>query len=109
MKTIIAFFILICLCFSLFSCAKEKSYVFNAVILELNSSILVEPQVDSTEYKSSDKIVVHIGDAKIYDANKNKIDISELLPGQSIVITYNGLIAESYPAQIWAIRVDALQ
>lgn len=65
---------------------------FNAIILDvLDNSILVEPVEGSLELKSSDKIYINYKD----------IEVSfNFIKGQEIVIYYDGLIAESYPAQI---------
>ncbi len=67
---------------------------FKATVLEIYpNSILVEPDKDSNEYKSSDKISV----------SKNvisQIPVPDLKVGSKVNIVYNGQILETYPAQI---------
>ncbi|MBQ8869136.1 MAG: hypothetical protein IJ027_05400 [Oscillospiraceae bacterium] len=67
---------------------------FNATVLEVGSnSILVSPDKDSNEFRSSDKISV----------SKNvisQIPIPNLAVGSRVMVVYNGQILESYPAQI---------
>ena len=71
----------------------QISYSFRATVLKtMQSSILVQPSEDSNENKSSDKISVSTKDLSI------GFDIVE---GDEIVVYYDGLIAESYPAQIY--------
>jgi hypothetical protein len=100
-------YLLIVICFSLaFSaCSKDDGVVFTAIVLENADSLIVAPQKDSNEYSSSDKIVVHTNDATIYNNDGEKISLSSIITGQTLEITYNGTIAESYPAQIWASKI----
>ena len=78
------------------SCNKKdniEEYSFKGIIAEINeNSILVEINENEEEYKSSDLIYITITD-KIKDNNQFKI-------GDEIEIFYDGLIKESYPAQI---------
>lgn len=68
---------------------------FVATILEINgSSVLVEPIEGERERLSSDKITFGIDDLE-------KIDVKA---GDLVEVTYTGVIMESYPAQIRAIR-----
>lgn len=65
---------------------------FEATVLKVSdNSILVKPVDNSTELNSSNQIYVNYKDIKIP---------FELKEGQIIKIEYDGLIAESYPAQI---------
>ena len=76
---------------------------FNAKVLENNgNSILVEPEEGSWELKSSDRIVVRVPE------NDGLKDLSEFTEGSKVKITYDGMIMESYPAQINAFKVDPL-
>ena len=69
----------------------ENLNSFKATVLEINeNSVLVEPHESETERQSSDKI-------SFSTANLEKIDVRV---GSTVIVTYNGEIMESYPAQI---------
>lgn len=69
-----------------------KSESFKAKIIEINGdSVMVEP-LESPESSSSDRIV--FSKAKLEEINAEK--------GDTVIIVYDGLIMESYPAQIRA-------
>jgi len=78
----------------------EEQYEFTATIIEAyESSILVEPEEGTNERKSSDKISMGItrptnGTNDFY------------VVGNKVKITYNGMIMESYPAQIIATKIE---
>ena len=96
-------------------CGKDEEKVetgvtaevyFEAVVLEVNeNSILVEPKEESNEKKSSDKIVV--GRKSIEDEEFLKI-MEQIGVGDTVSIGYDGMIAESYPAQITALEITIL-
>lgn len=75
---------------------------FQAVVLENKEGLLVAPDSDSNEFRSSDKISVGTKDAKIFDSEQKEISVEELQAGDVITIIYNGVVLESYPAQISA-------
>ena len=79
---------------------------FQALVLTSDTNLLVSPDKDSEEYKSSDQISVGIGDASIYNKDGEKSELKEIQTGDIIEIAYNGIIMESYPAQITADRID---
>lgn len=89
--------------------ASLCKYVFKAVVINNNNGLLVKPDADSNEIRSSDKISVGTNSTIIYDKDKKKVDLSEIQIGDSIRITYNGLILESYPAQITADYINILE
>lgn len=75
---------------------------FNAIVLEnYGNSILVNPLEGSPELNSSDKIVV-----RVPVDNAALKDLSEFTVGSKVKITYDGMIMESYPAQINAYNVE---
>jgi len=75
---------------------------FNATVLEnYGNSILVNPLEGSPELNSSDKIVV-----RVPVDNAALKDLSEFTVGSKVKITYDGMIMESYPAQINAYNVE---
>ena len=97
MKKYIAL-VLACICVLLFvacnndNTSSKNEYVFNAKVLEIGEQfLLVEPTSNSNESKSSDKI-------KISLATVNCPENIEV--GDSVVIAYDGMIQELYPAII---------
>lgn len=86
--------------------ADTGIYTFDAQVIESGTSILVAPDKDSNEIKSSDKIAVSIDDGAITGQNGEHIAKDELKAGDLIKITYNGEIRESYPAQITASLIE---
>lgn len=78
---------------------------FNASVIENNgTSLLVSPLEGSSELNSSDKIVV-----RVPVDNANLKDLSEFNVGSIVKITYDGMIMESYPAQINAYNVERFE
>lgn len=81
---------------------NAEKVTFNATIIEnKGTSILVNPEEGSPELNSSDKIVV-----RVPVDNATLKDLSEFTEGSKVKITYNGMIMESYPAQINAYNVE---
>jgi len=82
---------------------EEEQYEFVATIIgAYDSSILVEPEEGTNERKSSDKISMGItrptnGTNDFY------------VVGNKVKITYNGMIMESYPAQIIATKIELVR
>ncbi len=94
------------------SCTKdgagdEENVTFTAVVnIAEEDSLEVEPVEGSAELSSADRIRVSLGEDTLYfDADGEDIDRPEFTEGQQIDIVYNGMIAESYPAQISAIEI----
>lgn len=80
--------------------AGKEYQVFEADVIESKISLLVAPDKDSTEFSSSDKISVHLARAK---------ELPETIKaGDRIKIYYDGVIAESYPAQIYADKIEII-
>ncbi len=105
---ICSIFIMLCL---LVGCSNQEGeeVSFVATVLENNqSSLLVVPAEGSIELSSSDRIVVHVGDAILTDAKGKKVDITAVEIGSQIKIHFDGSIAASYPAQIWSFRVQLM-
>ena len=65
---------------------------------------MVNPEEGSTELNSSDKIVV-----RVPVDNATLKDLSEFTEGTKVKITYDGMIMESYPAQINAYDVEKIE
>lgn len=96
-------------------CGKDEGKVktgvtaevyFEAVVLEVNeNSILVEPKEESNEKKSADKIVV--GRKSMEDEEFLEI-MEQIGVGDTVSIGYDGMIAETYPAQITALEITIL-
>ncbi len=75
----------------------QNMVVFDAEIIEVykdGKTVLVEPAEDSNERKSADKIQVSLKDMGLVGR------ASELKKGTKVRIYYDGMIAETYPAQI---------
>lgn len=83
----------------------EEEYTFTAKVIETEGSLLIAPDEETNEFKSSDKISVHTAGTKFFDKNGNEITIEKLQAGDRISVVYNGIIMESYPAQIGAISI----
>ena len=81
---------------------KEKyETAFAAIVLETGESyLLVEPEEGSDELRSADKISVSIAEATLLDSKEQEIAVDDITVGDKVEIVYNGMIAESYPAQI---------
>src|SRR5690625_1147184 len=80
---------------------ENEQATFQATILENNCSYLaVKHQKNSHENSSADLIHVSVSDATLLDENKDETTIEMFEQEMQISISYNGMIAESYPAQI---------
>lgn len=78
----------------------EEQHEFIATIIEAtDNSIVVEPEAGTNERKSSDKISMGIT-RPINGTNDFYVK------GNKVKITYNGVIMESYPAQIVATKIE---
>ena len=79
---------------------EEEQYEFIATIIGVyETSILVEPEEGTNERKSSDKISMGI--------NRPTNGSNDFyVVGNKVKITYNGMIMESYPAQIIATKIE---
>lgn len=86
-----------------------ESKTLKAIVLESDTALLVSPDKDSDEYKSSDQISVDTKNAGIYDKDGEKTELKDILPGDIVEITYNGIIMESYPAQISSGRIQVME
>lgn len=89
-------------CFRILTDDKKVDKVtFRAIVLDNNEdSLLIEPSGDSDEIRSSDRIVVFIGDCPIIDSEGKAISAGDIYIGSTIEITHDGMILESYPAQL---------
>ena len=82
------------------------SYVFVAQVIDSSNRLLVAPDKDSNEIKSADKIAVGLTDGLILGLNGESLSKEELKAGDLVKITYDGIIRESYPAQITASLIE---
>ena len=86
----------------LFSCAGQPEetdapkYLFAAVI-EAGTSPLVEPVEGSWELSSADRIYI---DTSAMTDEQSVFTLRALREGDTVRISYDGMIAETYPAQI---------
>lgn len=84
----------------------EEQYSFRAEVIEGGGKLLIAPSEDSNEVRSSDKMSVNTNGATLVNDKGESITLDQLGTGDIIVVTYNGIIAESYPAQITATKVE---
>ena len=78
----------------------EEQHEFIATVIEAtDNSIVVDPDAGTNERKSSDKISM-----KITRPTSGVNDF--YVKGNKVKITYNGVIMESYPAQIIATKIE---
>ncbi len=79
----------------------QEKVSFQATILENQGTYLVvQPDKNSQENSSADIIHVSVSEAKLLDEKAEEVTIEEFEIDMEINIQYNGMIAESYPAQI---------
>ncbi|MBQ6820718.1 MAG: hypothetical protein IJO26_05430 [Clostridium sp.] len=104
MKKLLA--IIISISLLLISCSNNEKatedivneVIFKATVIQIGEgTITVKPDEDSTEYKSSDTIVIT---TKNIEDEETKELLTTLSTGDLISIKYNGSIIESYPARI---------
>ncbi len=81
---------------------------FTAVVIEAGKGLLVTPEVGSAASASSDRISVSLYETKILDDKGNAVTADRFKPGDMLKIYYNGVILESYPAQISADKIEYL-
>ncbi len=74
---------------------NEKSF-FGKVVESDASYIIVEPNEDEEERKSTDKISIGLGE----------YNDSFYMVGMNVKITYDGIIMDSYPAQVKATKIE---
>lgn len=98
-KTILI--IILCGLFALTGCEKSKDEehsFYGKVIKSTSSYIIVEPNEEEMERKSSDKFHIDLGSYSItYEV------------GVKVKITYVGSINESYPAQIKTTKIEIVK
>ena len=92
MKKLIPLLLSLVFVLTLIGCTSEDKATFQATILEIQDGYyLVEPVEGSTELNSADQITVPM--VNINPSQEPKV-------GDTLEIVYDGVIAESYPAQI---------
>ncbi|MDF2484985.1 MAG: hypothetical protein K0R46_1153 [Herbinix sp.] len=84
----------------------EELYTFRAEVIEGGTTLLITPSEESNEARSSDKMSVSLNGATIVNEVGESITAEDLQAGDILMITYNGMIAESYPAQIGATKIE---
>ncbi len=80
---------------------QETDYTFQAEVLDVDVTLLVTPDADSNEARTSDKISVTVSE-DIKNTYGDVVSMEQIKPGDFVQITYDGTILESYPAQITA-------
>ena len=76
--------------------SQEEQFFYGRVVEATASYIIVEPNEDEEERKSTDKISISLGEYNdaLYEV------------GTNVKITYNGEIMETYPAQVKATKIE---
>ncbi len=87
---------------------KTTMVDFEAEVIEAGTFLLVTPDKESNEARSSDRISVSFTEPALKDQGGAAITLKDLKPGDILKITYNGMIAESYPAQIQASEITVI-
>lgn len=90
---------------------EPAGQVMEATVLEVlgENQLLVEPVAGSSELSSADRIAAHTHEAEVLDASGTATALENYEAGSRVNITYDGSIAESYPAQIWPQKVQLLE
>jgi len=83
--------------YSIIDQIDEKNKFIGTILEVHDKSIIIEPANGTTERKSSDKIII------------KRINKDVYAEGDKVKVTYDGLINESYPAQISAIEIELLK
>lgn len=85
----------------------QQTLAFFARVLEADgSALLVEPAQGSAELASAKEFRVHItADTELLGLDGSACTLDDIAVGDTVEITYNGAIDETYPAQIGAQRV----
>jgi|SRR5690554_728763 len=73
---------------------------FNAKVLEVNNSLLVQPLSGTNEEKIADKITINLNNCTIINSEKKELSIDDIEIGGIVEIYYDGVVLTSYPAQI---------
>lgn len=91
-------------------CTANHQTSFEAVIDQIDDyRIMVIPAQGTQELNSADIFSVSISeDTKITDEKGTRTDFSALAVNQTVEISYNGMIAESYPPQISAEKIKII-
>lgn len=72
------------------ACHQQNAVFVGTVVEVSENSLLIEPLEGEGETRSSDRITLGM----------SKMEDLELTEGDVVEITYNGIILESYPAQL---------
>jgi hypothetical protein len=81
---------------------------FEAVVIDASDNLLITPDEESSVYRSSDKLTVNLVGTTIKNNAGEEISKSDLKIGDVLKITFNGVILESYPAQITATEITVI-
>ena len=107
MKKIVKYIIL-ALTASVVCCAtscnrSEPEFTMKATVLNVQDKIEVD--VTEAEYASGLYWIITNDKTSFYDKNGNKITRNDIKVGDTVIITYNGQVMMSYPAQIVALNI----
>ena len=74
--------------------------MYATVVQRTENELLVEPEEESSERRSSDRIYVPAAEANLLDENRNPLRFEEFQEGDRVKVVYDGVILETYPGQI---------
>ncbi len=85
------------------ACDNKEQFVMIGKITAINSHIEIEILQD--EYNQGIMWVNYSSTTPIYNANNERINLSDLTVGNKIRIVYSGQVMMSYPGQIVAKKI----
>lgn len=88
---------------------NQEEVSFQATVVEAEKVLIVSPLEDEPETRSADLIAVGTVDAKLLNEKGEEITLSDFQDGMIVEIIYDGLIRESYPAQIDSSQVQIVE
>lgn len=88
---------------------NQEEVSFQATVVEVEKVLIVSPLEDEPETRSADLFAVGTVDAKLLNEKGEEITLSNFQDGMIVEIIYDGLIRESYPAQIDSSQVQIVE
>lgn len=88
---------------------NQEEVSFQATVVEAEKVLMVSPLEDEPETRSADLFAVGTVDAKLLNEKGEEITLSNFQDGMIVEIIYDGLIRESYPAQIDSSQVQIVE
>lgn len=99
-------------------CSNNPSgdpHIEGLVFTASENNILVIEQIDNVnitqeQWQGKPAYSTHIAkDTRIVDANGKKISVDAIKKGDRVKVWHTGPVAESYPMQVWAVKIMVVQ